>query len=140
MPDIFKDFIPSILQTKKNVIDTTDDEKDYVPFVINRALSFHLDCILQANEMNIYPSLDKKLQYQYLINIIRSWKRPFQKWIKQEKISDLEVVKEYYQYSNEKAKEALKLLTSDHINEIKRRLNKGGINNDKSRRIGMVPT
>ena len=65
MPDLFKDIIPSILQTKKNVLQDELDVKDYTPFVVNRALSYHMDCILYANEMNLYPEMDKDLQYQF---------------------------------------------------------------------------
>lgn len=127
MSDLFKDIIPSILQTKKTVI-TEENERDYVPFIINKALSFHRDCILYANQMNLYPSTDKIMQYQYLLNTIRSYKRPFQKWQKREDIDGLEAVKEYYNYSNEKAKDAMSNLSNDQINEIRKRLDKGGLN------------
>jgi len=130
MSDLFKDIIPSILQTKKNVL---DNEKDYVPFVVNKALSFHYDCILQANRMNMLPNLPRNLQYQYLINSVRGYKRPYQKWQKREEIDNLDAVKEYYNYSNDKAKEALKVLSDADINEIKRKTRKGGLN-DKSKR------
>lgn len=127
MADLFKDTIPSILQTKKEVI-TQQNERDYVPFIINRALSFHYDCILQANQMNVLPATDSLLQYHYLLNSIRSYKRPFQKWQKRVDDENLEAVKEYYNYSNDKAKEALSILTTDQLNEIKKNLNKGGLN------------
>lgn len=132
MTDLFKDIIPSILQTKKNVL---ENEKDYNGFVVNKALSFHRDCVLYANEMNRLPNLDSKLQYHYLLNIIRGYKRPYQKWLKKETLDDLEAVKEYFGYSNEKAKEAMSVLSNDQIIEIKKQLNKGGLN-DKSRRTG----
>ena len=103
MSDLFKDIIPSILHNKKNVL---DDEKDYHAFVVNRALSFHYDCVLQANEMNKNPGLSGNMQYQYLLNTVRGYKRPFRKWEKRETIDDLDAVKEYYNYSNEKAREA----------------------------------
>lgn len=133
MSDLFKDTIPSILQTKKSVI-TEENEKDYVPFIVNKALSFHYDCIIQANEMNKNHSIDKLPQYHYLLNSIRKYKRPFRKWLKREEISDLEAVKEYYKYSNDKAKDAMLLLSPDQLEDIKRRINKGGIN-DKPKRI-----
>jgi hypothetical protein len=123
MADIFKEILPSILQTKKDVL---IDEKDYVPFLINRALSQHYDCVLYANQMNIYSNLDKRLQYQFYLNSIRSYKRPFQKWLKRETVADLDTVKEYYNISTEKAKEALKILTDDQLNIIKQKLDKGG--------------
>lgn len=133
MPDLFKDTIPAILQTKKAVI-TIDNERDYVPFVVNRALSQHMDCIMQANQMNMNPSTDNLLQFHYLLNTIRSYKRPFQKWHKREESENLEVIKEYYNYSNEKAKEALLVLSNDQLDEIKKNLNKGGLN-AKPRRL-----
>ena len=127
MSDLFKDTIPAILHTKKNVI-TIDNERDYVPFIVIRALSQHMDCIMQANQMNMLPSTDNLLQFHYLLNTIRSYKRPFQKWHKREESENLEVIKEYYNYSNEKAKEALLVLSNDQLNEIKKNLNKGGLN------------
>jgi len=123
MADLFKDIIPSILQTKKNVV---ENEKDYVPFVVNKALSFHYDCVLIANEMNKVPNTDALLQYHYLLNKVRGYRRPFQKWQKLSKDDDLSAVKEYFNYSNEKAKEALTVLTQDEIVEIKKSLFKGG--------------
>jgi hypothetical protein len=128
MPDLFKDIIPSILQTKKNVLQDELDVKDYTPFVVNRALSYHMDCILYANEMNLYPEMDKDLQYQYLLNTIRSMKRKFQPWQKASADKDLECVKEYFGYSNQKAKEALRILNDEQIAEIKANTIKGGVN------------
>lgn len=130
MADIFKDIVPSILHTKKNVL---DEENDYIPFVVNKALSFHYDCILYANEMNKLPNLDKLLQYQFLINSTRGYKRPFQKWHKKEKLEDIDAIKEYYKYSNEKAREVLSILSNVQIDEIKKQIRKGGLN-DKSKR------
>lgn len=128
MPDLFKEIIPSILQTKKSVIHDDLDAKDYTPFVVNRALSYHMDCVLYANEMNLYPELEKDLQYQYLLNTIRSMKRKFQPWQKSEVDKDIECVKQYFGYSNEKAKEALRILNDDQIAEIKAKTTKGGMN------------
>ena len=124
--DLFKDIIPSILQTKKSVI-TQDTEKDYPSFIVNKALSFHSDCLHYANEMNKVPHVDRLLQYQYLINSIRGYKRPFQKWHKRETIDSLQAIKEYYGYSNIKAKEALMVLSDDQIDDIIRSTNKGGM-------------
>jgi hypothetical protein len=132
MTDLFKDILPSILQTKKNVL---ENEKDYNAYVINRALSFHIDCVLQANEMNQYPNLPPRLQYDYFLNSLRGWKRPFRKWEKRQTIEDLEAVKEYYNYSNERAKEALVLLDDTQLETIKTKLNKGGTNDSKPRRV-----
>lgn len=127
MTDLFKDVIPSIQQTKKVVI-TSENERDYVPFVVNRSISFHLDMVMAANEMNMNPSTDNLLQYHYLLNTVRAYKRPFQKWQKRDTIENLDAVKEYYNYSNEKAKDALSLLSTAQIEEIKKSLNKGGLN------------
>ena len=132
MSDIFKDIIPSILHNKNH---TLDNEKDYHAFVVNRALSFHYDCVLQANEMNKLPSLSGVLQYQYLLNTIRGYKRPFRKWEKRETIDDLEAVKEYYNYSYEKAKEVLVLLSNAQKEEIRKAIDKGGKNDSKPRRV-----
>ena len=127
MSDLFKEIIPSIQQTKKVVI-TQENERDYVPFVVNRSISFHLDMVMAANQMNMLPSTDGLLQYHYLLNTVRSYKRPFQKWQKLSSNDDLEAVKEYFNYSNEKAKEALTILSNDQLEKIKKNLNKGGLN------------
>lgn len=124
MADLFKEIIPSILQTKKDVL---DEEKDYKPFLVNRALSYHMDCIMYANQMNLNNSLPGKLQYQYLLNTVRPMKRKFQPWQKTSAVKDLECVKEYFGYSNEKAKEALRILTDEQITLLKEKLEKGGV-------------
>ena len=128
MPDLFKEIIPSILQTKKNVLHDDIDVKDYKAFVVNRALSYHLDCVLYVNEMNLYPGTDADMQYQYFLNTIRPMKRKYQPWQKTSADKDLECIKEYYGYSNSKAKEALDILNDEQIAEIKARTNKGGVN------------
>jgi hypothetical protein len=126
MPDLFKEIIPSILEKKKSVFRDELDYKDYNPYIVNRALSYHMDCVLYVNELNKHPSLEKDLQYQYLLNTIRPMKRKFQPWQKSEVDKNMECVKIYFGYSNEKAKEALRLLTDDQIAEIKRKTDKGG--------------
>jgi len=128
MPDLFKEIIPSILQTKKNVLNDEIDYKDYTPFIVNKALSYHLDCIPYVNEINCLHFLDKDLQYQYLINSIRSMKRKFQPWQKSSIDKDIECVKLYFGFSNLKAKDALRVLTSDQIAYIKTKIDKGGVN------------
>ena len=127
MPDLFKEIVPSILQTKKNVFEDDPDLKDYNPFIINRALSFHPDCIPYVEEMNRLHFLDKDMQYQYLINTIRPMKRKFAPWQKSQVEKDIECVKEYFGYSNKKAKEAMRILTNEQIDEIKRKTDKGGV-------------
>ena len=121
MADLFKEIIPSILQTKEYALLTEQDEKSYSSFMVNRALSFHRDTVLLANEMNKFPNLDNKLKYDFLLNIIRAQKRPYSKWHKKAQSSDLNVVKEYYGYSDAKAEEALKILSDDQITAIDRK-------------------
>jgi len=125
MADLFKDIIPSILQTKKYALLNEQDEKSYPSFMVNRALSYHRDTVLFANEMNRFTSLDNKLKYDFLINIIRAHKRQYSKWHKKASNSDLSAVKEYYGYSDAKAAEALKILSDDQIAELKKQLYKG---------------
>ena len=122
-----KDWLNSINQTKKHLIDEDPSiEKEYPPYIINRCFSGHLDTVMFANEMNKYNFLPKKLQYDFLINIVRKKKR-FSPWLRKEKVTDLECVKQYYGYSNEKASQALKILTPEQINFIKQRLDIGGM-------------
>ena len=128
MPDLFKEIIPSILKTKENVLKDDIDVKDYKPFLVNRALSYHQDCILYVNEINLYPGTDAELQCQFFLNTIRPMKRTFQPWQKTSTDKDLECIKEYFGYSNSKAKEALDILNDEQIAEIKARTNKGGVN------------
>ena len=127
MPDLFKEIVPSILQTKKSVFRDQLDYKDYKAFMVNRALSYHMDCILYVNELNINNNLDEDMQYQYLLNTIRPMKRKFQPWQKTSADKDIECVKEYFGYSNEKAKEALRILSEEQVAEIRRRTDKGGV-------------
>ena len=121
-----KDWLNSINTTKKNLIDEDSDlEKKYPAFVINRCLSGHLDTILLANEMNINNHLSPKLQYDFFINIVRPKKR-FAPWLRKDKLNSLELVKEYYGYSDEKARMALKILTDEQIEYITKRMDRGG--------------
>ena len=125
MSDLFKEILPSILQTKQPFILTDQDERSYPAFMVNRALSYHRDTVLLANEMNKYPSLDKKLQADFLLNIVRAQKRPYSKWFKKGADDDLNAVKEYYGYTDSKAYEALKILDDVQIAMIKKQLYKG---------------
>jgi hypothetical protein len=127
--DLFKDVIKSILETNKDISSDPDFEKTYVSFIVNKALSQHYDCIFYANQMNILCQTDKKMQNDYLLNTIRSYKRPFQKWQKREEIENLEIIKEFFKFSNDKAREALTILTDEQISEIENLLNRGGVNN-----------
>jgi Bacteriophage clamp loader A subunit len=129
MADLFKEIIPSILQTKKDVLQTEENVKDYTPFIVNRALSYHVDCLSYVNNMNQYAFLDKDMQYKYYLHSIRSMKRKFQPWQKLEKNDDLQAVKTYFRYSNEKAKQALRILTQQQIDSIKKLTDTGGVKN-----------
>ena len=121
-----KDWLNSINQTKKNLIDEDPlMEKEYSPYIVNRIYSGHLDAIMFANEMNMYNFLPKKLQYDFLLNTLRTKKR-YSPWLRKDEIKDLELVKPYYGYSNEKAKQALKILTKEQINFIKSKFETGG--------------
>ena len=121
-----KDWLNSINFTKKNLLDgDTSLVKDYAPYIINRCLSGHIDCIMFVNEMNKYHFLDKDMQYSFYINILRKKKR-FSPWIRKDKLSDLDCVKSYYGYNNEKAQQALKILSNEQIEFIKQRLETGG--------------
>ena len=119
-----KDWLNSINFTKQ-IPEDPSEIKSYSPYIINRCLSGHLDCIMFANEMNKYSFLDKDMQYSFYLNTLRKKKR-FSPWLRKEKVTDLEIIKQYYGYSNEKAFNALKILTPDQINYIKQRLDTGG--------------
>ena len=120
-----KDWLNSINFTKENLIEDPSEIKNYPPYIINRCLSGHLDCIMFANEMNKYSFLDKDMQYSFYLNTLRKKKR-FSPWLRKEKVTDLEIIKQYYGYSNEKASNALKILTPEQIKFIKQRLDTGG--------------
>ena len=124
-----KDYLNAINQTKEPIMDGDDEmwEKKYPPFVINKCLAPFLDTIHLVNEMNVNCHLDHKLQFDFLLNSLRARKR-FTPWLKASKIDDLEYVKEYYGYNNEKAKSALKILNDEQIKTIKNSLDKGGRN------------
>tara|TARA_Y100000004_G_scaffold144740_1_gene164945 strand:+ start:122 stop:511 length:390 start_codon:yes stop_codon:yes gene_type:complete len=122
-----KDYLNAINHTKETLLDTEDEEweKKYPPFVVNKCVYPFQDTIMLVNEINQLPHLDKKLQFDFLLNSIRSRKR-FTPWLKANRIEDLEFIKEYYGYSNEKAKQALDILSDVQIASIKKKLDKGG--------------
>ena len=105
---------------------TPEDERKYSPFIVNRGLSFFMDTIFQANEVNVHFHLDSRLQFDYLLNSVRK-KRRYSKWLKPEKLSDMDIVKEYYGFGNQKAKDALSILTKEQLDYIKDKLNQGGV-------------
>ena len=121
-----KDYLNSINISKENLMDQDPEcESQYPPYVVNRCYSGFIDTILLANEMNLNSHIDKKLQYDFYINIIRPKKR-FSPWLRKEKLDSLDCIKQYYGYSDEKAKVALKLLTQQQLEFIKAKLNRGG--------------
>jgi len=128
-----KDYLNAINHTKEKLMDTEDEEweRKYPPFIVNKCLAPFQDTILLVNEINQYPSIDKKLQFDFLINSLRPRKR-FTPWVKAKKLDDIEYVKEFYGYNNEKAKVALTILNDDQIATIKQKLNKGGKQNGRS--------
>ena len=116
-----KDWLNSINFTKENLLEDSSTVSEYPPYIINRCLSGHLDCILFVNEMNRYSFLDKDMQYNFYLNTLRKKKR-FSPWLRKEKVTDLQCVKQYYGYSNEKASQALKILSTQQLEFIKQRL------------------
>ena len=120
-----KDFLNSINDNKKNIITDNKSEKLYTPFIVNRCLSYFTDTILYANEMNRNAHVDNKLQYDYFLNSVRKRKR-FSRWMKQESSDDLEFIKEHFDYSNKKAKEAIEVLGKEGIKALKENYSRGG--------------
>ena len=129
-----KDYLNAINHKKEDLMAGDDEfwEKKYPAYIVNKALSAFPDCILYVNEMNRMHYLDKRLQFQFFLNSIRPKKR-FSKWLRSSKIKNLEYVKEYYGYNNEKAKQALDILDDEQIEHIKRIINRGG----KHGRVGV---
>ena len=122
-----KDWLNSINFTKEDLtVDDPDTIKDYPAYIVNRCLSGHLDTVLYANEMNLHPNLDKDMQYQFFLNSLRKRKR-FSPWLRKDKVDNLNIIKKYYGYSNEKALQALRLLTQQQLDYIKKRLDTGGM-------------
>jgi len=122
------DFLNSINHTKEDLFkqDVEHAEKLYQPFVVNRSLSYFPDTIFHSNEMNVLHGIDEKMQYDYLKYSVRKRKR-FSKWIKNEKLEDLDMIKEYFNYSNRKAQEVLSILTDEQMEEIRKSMSTGGV-------------
>ena len=121
-----KEWLNSINNTKKNLINEDPSlEKEYPPYIINRCFSGHIDSIMFANELNKYPNLSKKLQYDFFLNSLRKKKR-FSPWLRKDQIKNLDLIKQYYGYSNEKAKQVLNILTKEQLSFIRDRLEIGG--------------
>jgi hypothetical protein len=117
------ELIKSISNSKKDIL---ENEKDYNAFMVNRGLSYFPDTVIYANEMNKYHHLDGDLQYQFLINIVRKRNR-FSKWNKSTESDDIKIIKDFYGYSNEKARDVLPLLSSKNLNILRNRIQHGGI-------------
>ena len=122
------EYLNAINHTKESLLDTEDEsvEKEYTPFVVNRCLSYFMDTVLYANEMNRYSGIDKKMQFDYLLSSIRKNKR-YSKWLKRESVENLGLVKEFYGYSDSKAREILDILSEDDIEFIRQKLDRGGV-------------
>lgn len=123
------DYLNAINYTKEPLMNTEDEhvEKQYAPYIVNRCLSYFIDTVLHANQMNQFSQVDKKIQFDYLQNAIRKRKR-FSKWTKNELSDSFSIVKEYYGYSNSKTKEIMSLLSNEDIEEMRLYLSGGGIN------------
>jgi hypothetical protein len=121
------DYVNQILQGKKNLIVDEITEKEYSSFLTNRSLSYHMDCLMFANEMNSRHFIDKKMQNDFLLNTIRSRKRPFAKWAKSEKSEDIECIQQVYNLSSTKAREVLRLLSKEQIQFLKQKIEIGGL-------------
>ena len=120
-----KDWLNSINQNKQDLSEDSEACKKYLAYIVNRCLSGHVDAIMFSNEMNKWNQISKDMQYKFLLHSLRKKKR-FSPWLRQEKIDNIELIKQYYGYSNDKAQQALKILTPDQIEYIKKKLNKGG--------------
>ena len=123
-----KEYLNAINFTKKDLMKSEDDlwKKKYPAFIVNKMLSAFSDTIMLVNEMNRNHFIDKDMQFQFLLNSIRTKKR-YSPFLRASKLKEIECVKEYYGYSNDKAKSALDILTNDEIKLIKEKLYKGGI-------------
>jgi hypothetical protein len=122
------DFVNSIQYDKKDLIVDDWSERQYNAFIINKSLSFGADTVIQANEMNSRPHLDKKLQFDFLRNIVTAKKR-YNKWLKREKLEAIDIVKQYYGYNTVKAQEVVSILSQQQIDSLKQKLKKGGLKN-----------
>ena len=127
------DFINDINFGKKNLLKDDDKgilEKEYNSFIINRGLSYFSDTVLYANEMNLRHELDKRMQNDYLLHSIRSKKR-FSKWVKNKKEERVDLIKKYFNYSNQKAREVLDIITDEEYNQIKQAFETGGTSKNR---------
>ena len=120
------DFLNAINDTKKNLFEDPQSNKDYSPFMVNRGLSYFPDTVFLANEMNRYPNAPKDCQFNFLLNTVTRRKR-FSKWVKKDSESNkLQLVMKHYGYSSKRAEEVLGLLTADQLKEIEEKYYCGG--------------
>jgi len=126
------EYLNAINYTKESLLDTDDEsvEKEYTPFVVNRCLSYFIDTVLYVNEMNQRAHSPKKMQFDYLLHSIRKNKR-YSKWLKRESEENLELVKQFYGYSDRRAREVIDMLSEDDLNWIRNKLETGGARNRK---------
>ena len=121
-----KQWLNSINLVKNDLMEEDPDNiRQFSPFIINKCMSGHIDTVMVANEMNLNHGLDKDMQYKFYLNSVRKRKR-YSPWLRKDKVKDLDVVKSYYGYSNEKAQQALRILSPEQIDYIKSKLETGG--------------
>jgi hypothetical protein len=125
MSSVF-DYINSINFSKKNIMEEDGSEKEYIPYIVNKTLSYFSDTIMHSNELNIRPLIPKKYQYEYYLKTVRPRKR-FSKWLKKTDQPDIEIIKKYYNISSKKALEYLSILTKQQIKQLKKEMNEGGL-------------
>ncbi len=125
------DYVKNVSYTKEDIMVDDIEEKSYQPFIVNRALSYHQDCIMMINEMNLKHSLDNRLQYSFLINPLRKRNR-FSKWQKPYQSKKLETIRDYYGVSTQKAKEYAELLNEKQYRDLKNKMSVGGQNNGRN--------
>lgn len=126
------DYVNAINSSQKtNLIKDEYTEKEYVPYVVNKSFSYFADTLMYSNAMNLHNVLPHKLQFDYLLNSIRPAKR-YTKWVKKYDSEDIGIVRQYFKYNTKKAREALQLLTSDQLITIKKQLQEGGVEDDRT--------
>lgn len=121
------DFVKSITHTDEYLIGTEHDAGEYVPWVVNRALSVYPDTLIDANEMNCMPWIDRRMQYDFLFHSVRKYKRPFVKYPSNKKVSEnMDLVRQLYSFGNKKAHDAISVLSPEQLAELKLIFEKGG--------------
>lgn len=126
MVDLFKEIIPSLLQNNDHLLENESEEKDYSPYLVNKAMSQHIDCIFGASLMNLNPHLDPKLQYDFYFYNNKKYRRKFQKWFKSKETAEESLIMEFFNCSRVKSRYYLSVLSPEQIKIIKEKLDKGG--------------